>query len=301
LAPSVALGQADPELMRLFNDLAQRGDTVLETEGDEPAIEYYERALLDPKYENFGRIHLRMAQIHQDAKRYADAAYHFQECSRDDRVDAIDRKLICAGGYDEVTVPLVIRNLPRRARVFVLGPQLFSGHFRSGDRLPLGPVELTVEADGHRPRTSRLELAGPTEWEVRLGLRFRDGPVIPDGFVADAVEDPIDPLETMSPTGPEGAATWPVYVTAGVGAALVGTGLAIGFDNQAQLESVRADQQVGRCSLTTATFPCGQALADLSNRAALADALWITGTTVVASAIVWWLFLDDDESAEATP
>lgn|GEM_PF-1937442 len=294
--------QDAPDLMARFNALAQDGDAVYKRDGANAAIEHYERALLDPRFENFGRIHLRMAQIHQDERRYPEAAYHFMECERDRRVEEIDRKFICKGGYEEVTAPLVIRGLPsRKAQIFILEPQLFSGPFTSGDRLPLGLVELTVEADGHRPMTSKLTLEGPREWEARLGLRFREGQLVPEGFVGGG-EDPeaVHPMEHMAPSDSGGSSRWPVYVTAGVGAALVGAGVGVGIDNRNAFEQTRATQRAGQCAPMTDTTACGRSIADALNRAQLADGLWISGSVALTSALVWWLFFDDaSEKVEA--
>jgi hypothetical protein len=288
--------------MRLYNTLAKDGDKVLKNEGADAAIVFYEDALLDPTYENFGRIHLRMAQIHQEEGRYADAMYHFEVCTEDVRVDEIDRNFICKGGLDEVSAPLEILHLPRDARVFILAPRMNNGPFTSGDRLPLGWVELTVETPGHHPRNSRFEHRRNTPWEARLGMRFRDGQIVPDGFISDGRgDDAVDPMEAMAPTRPDGPSSWPIYVTAGVGAALIGTGIGIGLNNQSAFEETRATQAAGTCLPAPQTFPCGESITEARNRAVLADTLWISGTTALTSALIWWLLRDDDPQEEGAP
>ena len=129
--PQIVSAQASRDLMARFNKLAQEGDAVHQRDGAQSAIDFYERALLDPDFEDFGRIHMRMALIHQDDRRFPEAAYHFLACMRDDRVDKVDREFICRGGYEEVTAPLLLRDLPERAQVFILEPQLLepSSHF----------------------------------------------------------------------------------------------------------------------------------------------------------------------------
>jgi len=300
--PLSAGAQNTGRLMSLFNKLAQKGDDKLNREGPDAAIEFYEDALLDPVFENFGRIHLRMAQIHQEEGRYADAMYHFEACIEDKRVDEIDRNFICKGGLEEVSAPLEIMHLPRDARVFILEPRMKNGPFDSGDRLPLGWVELTVEAPGHHARNSRFEHRRNTPWEARLGMRLRDGQIVPDGFISGGDgDDEVDPMETMAPTGPSGASNWPIYLTAGVGAALIGSGIGVGLNNQAAFEDTRATQAAGTCLPMPQTFPCGQSITEARNRAVLADTLWISGTAVVTSALVWWLFRDDDPQEEGAP
>ncbi len=284
-----------------FNKLAQKGDDVLRLKGPDAAIEFYEEALDDPKFENFGRIHLRMAQIHQEEGRYADAMYHFEVCQEDRRVDEIDRNFICKGGLDEVSAPLEILHLPRDARVFILEPRMKTGPFTSGDPLPLGWVELTVEAPGHHARNSRFDHRRDTPWEARLGMRLRDGQIVPEGFISDGQrDDVIDPMENMAPTAPSGASRWPIYLTAGMGAALIGAGVGVGLNNQAVFEDTRATQSAGTCLPVPQTFPCGQSITEARNRAVLADTLWISGTTIITSALIWWL-LDDDPQEEGAP
>ena len=288
--------------MARFNKLAQEGDAVHQRDGAQSAIDFYERALLDPDFEDFGRIHMRMALIHQDDRRFPEAAYHFLACMRDDRVDKVDREFICRGGYEEVTAPLLLRDLPERAQVFILEPQLFSGPFTSGDRLPMGRIEVTVESSGHRPRKSEFMLDGPLEWEARLGLPLRQGQLVPDGFVADGQPEDKDDFvaEGPEPASASGASHWPLYLTAGVGAGVVAAGIGIGLDNQTKFEETRATQAAGTCAPVPGQLPCNQSITDANNRAQWADVMWISGTAMVTTAVVLWLLSDDNPQPEET-
>ena len=72
------------------------------------------------------------------------------------------------------------------------------------------------------------------------------------------------------------------------GLALLATGLTLGFVNRGSLEDVRARQVDGRCG----THHCVGELADLEDRAVLADGLWLSGAGVTAVGVGLWFWLD---------
>lgn len=290
LAAAGAAWAADdvpPALMRAYNETALRADRVLAEKGPEAAVRIYEEALLN---QPFGRFHLRLGQLYRTLDRNAEAAVHFRACMADDRVDGLDRELICQPGFAEVTAPLTVEGLPDGGRVVVVVPRDFAGPFESGGRLPLGAVRLTVEAPGREPRSSDLTLEGPTTWQAVLGLLRRQGPVIPADFIGGDDGQPGPDLvgQRSADTGDGGPLRWPAYVTAGVGVGLVGAGVGLGLANRGDLDDIRARQRSGGCDAF-----CKQDLLDAQDRAGLADGLWIAGTVVAASAVLVWYLLDD--------
>lgn len=283
---ALAADSVSRDLLLKFNARANRAERALEAQGAKAAIAIYEQALEDT--ERFGRVHLRLGQLYQQEGDGAKAAYHFRECDRDRRVDGMDRELICRRVYEEMTAPVTLEEVPRDGQVTVLAPAPFAGPLASGDRLPKGPIRLVVDAPGQMRRTADLTLDGPLTWNAQGGMERPTGPLIPGDFIveADTGPKPEDPPPEIPSEG--GLPTWPAYAGAGVGAALVGGGLYLGFTNSSELDDIRARQRNGGCGLKF----CGGELADAENTAVLADALWMSGTAVLTGAVIWWLLAD---------
>jgi len=274
-----AADAVDRAVLDAFNAVVREVGALAESDPD-AAIEAYERALLDGPARNFGRLHLRIAHLHRVAGRSAEAAHHFRSCLGDERVDPIDRQFICERGFDQVTAPLTIAGMPEGGRVTVIEPALFAGEHASGARVPRGEVMLVVDAPGRRAERSMVPIEGPTLWTARLGLQQPSGPMVPDGFVGDERPPPV------SGTLPR----WPAYVAGGVGALMVGGGVAVGVHNQGTVDDIRERQRAGLCGADI----CSGDLASAESRAGLADGLWISGTALVASGLVWWLITGEE-------
>ena len=269
-----------PDALReRYAKLVPKAEAALKRSGPTAAIEIYEEALVDFAA-GYGRINLRLAQLYQKLGRTAEVAAHFRDCMNDDRVDDLDREIICKQGYESATTPFLFVDLPQGGQVVVLQPELFAGPVSAGDRLPKGPITVTVEAPGRQPRESQLTLPMTQPWRVMVGLMRRQGPLVPDGFVTQG-EDPllggeVEPAST--------GVRWPIWATGGVGVGALATGLTLGVMSQGDLDDVRAKQRSGGCD----TF-CATELSDAQNLATTADALWIGGAILTAGAVVWWL------------
>lgn len=285
LLPAFALADEVPgELKVRFNELSLAADRALAGKGVEAAIRVLEQGLLDLD-DDYGRVHLKLGELCQQAGRVAEAAAHFRACDADERVDATDRELFCRAGLEAVTTTLSVTDLPSGARVIVIEPEGFTGAFESGGRLPKGPVRLTVEATGRQPRESVLELGAPTTWQAVLGDPWPAGASpASTGAVAPGIADAVRPVEPA----PSGVGRWPAYATAGVGAALIASGLYLGFDAQSQRDEARDRQTRGDCP------SCRGALDDAGSQALTADVLWISGAVVVGGATALFFILGDD-------
>lgn len=281
---------ASRDLMLRFNERALRAERVLEAEGPAAAIAAYEQALEET--EQFGRVHLRLGQLYQQTGDTAQAAFHFRACDRDTRVDAMDRELICRRAYEAITAPVTLTQVAPTASVTVLMPKQFAGPLASGDRLPKGPVRLAVDAPDRIRRESDLTVDGPVSWSAEVGMERPRGPLIPGDFIVDG-PDPVteEPPPGVVAPASEGLPTWPAYAAGGLGAALIGGGLYLGFTNNSDLDDIRARQRNGGCGLKF----CGSELNDAESTAGLADTLWISGTALATGALVWWLLADGDE------
>ena len=270
---------ANERLLERFNELVSRARAA-EADGREAVIKVYNEAIVDPSYEAFGQIHLKLGQLQQAARRRSEAAYHFSKCIEDHRVDPLDREIICAAGFDENTTTLVLEDMPRRAQVLILEPELFGGPFRSGGRLPMGPVRLVVEVPGHFPHETVLRLDRPKKWRVEIGMKRRSQPLIPDEFLEEAPLVENRPTETVdySDPPPEAASgtNLPYWIVGGVGLAMVAGGLIVG--NQAVEES-----KDPRKDLET-----------LEQRAATADLVARLGGVLLGGTAVVWYFNQPD-------
>ncbi|MFN3198919.1 MAG: hypothetical protein ACE366_10980 [Bradymonadia bacterium] len=286
------IGHADGDHLARFNAVAQKAEATLQKSGPEAAIEIYEEALLE---EELGQIHLRLGQLTQDLKRFDAAAMHYKSCMEDDRVEALDRNLVCLKGLEASTSILKIEGLPQGASVVVQQPASFAGPVESGAQVPRGPVTLLVDAPGRTPRATQLVLSErETRWRAVLGQAAEgaappppppsgsNGDInIPDGFISS------DPLIT-GPVNPPEPSPWPIYATGGAGLALLGSGLYLGINNQDELDRVRRRQRIGACGDDN----CRGDISSAEGSAQVADALWITGAAVVTAAVIWYL-LDD--------
>lgn len=283
---------ADDALSR-FNAVAQRAEAALQRGGPEAAVEIYEEALLE---EALGHFHLRLGQLKQDLGQPAEAAFHYQMCGEDDRVDPIDRQLVCGKGLEATTSILTIDGLPEGSTVVLQQPGAFAGPVSTGARVPRGTLTMVVEAPGREAKASTVQVSdAKTVWVAALGplrkgvgeldetpTRADGGEVnIPDGFISS------DPIITEKPP-PSSDTPWGIYSTGVTGAALLGAGLYLGVNNQDELDRTRRRQRIGACGEGN----CVAELDDAQQSAQIADALWLTGTAVVTAAVIWYL-LDD--------
>lgn len=283
-----AADNASRDLMLKFNERALRAEKALEADGPQAAIEIYERALDETG--QFGRVHLRLGQLYQQLGKAAQAAFHFRACDRDERVDSMDRELICRRVFEEMTAPVTLSEVPPNAAVVVVEPAPFAGPLASGDRLPKGQIRLAVDAPDRIRREAELALDGPLTWSAEVGMERPAGPLIPGDFIVDGPGP--DPDEVPAVAGPgNGLPVWPAYAAGGLGAALIGGGVFLGLSNNSELDDIRDRQRNGGCGLKF----CGSDLADAENMGTIADTLWISGTAVATGALVWWLLADGDE------
>lgn len=276
--PRLALADDVPDdFLRAFNQVAREAEAALKQGGPDAAIARFEQALLGD-LAGYGRIHLRLGQLRQQQTRYALAARHFEACMGDERVDAVDRELICQEGQRAVTAPVILEGLPPNGRVVVVEPAAFAGPLTSEQRVPLGPLTVVVEVPDHHPRASDLQVTGQLRWTVVVG---------------DPLSTPLPPGLQLGHAAPPAAADtalrWPAWVAAGTGIALVGTGLWLGLDNQKTLDNIRDRQRNGQCPGI-----CARDLQDAEGTAQLADGLWIGGAVVTAGAVALWYLLDGD-------
>lgn len=278
--PAVAEDDVPPALLRAFNALATEADPLVARDPQAALARYADAAASGP-LQGFGRIHLRMGQIHRDLGDKASAAWHFALCAEDERVDAFDREQICEGAHEALTVPLTITGVPDGGRVEVVAPAPFAGTHPSGARLPRGEVVLLVHALDRYPMRSVVPLDRPTTWEARLGAKR-------DALPADGAPG----LSTRRVPAPveEGLPRWPAYIAAGAGVALVGIGVGLGTDNAGALEDIRDRQRGGGCGADN----CAGDLDAAQGRAVLADGLWIGGAVLAAGAVAWWLIFDGE-------
>ena len=109
------------ELLERYNQLVRRARAV---ESDGPGvIKVYTEALVDPVYQAYGQIHLKLGALLKESGRTIDAAYHFKKCPQDHRVDKLDRSIICQAGYEDTTTTLELLDQPPRSKVVVLEPR----------------------------------------------------------------------------------------------------------------------------------------------------------------------------------
>ncbi len=278
-----------------FNEIAQKASAAEQDGGSAAAIAVYEDAIADPANRDYGQLHLRLAQLLVQQDRFAAAAYHFDKCRKDVRVDPLDRNIICKSGYEKATAPLEIIGLPPGGTVMLLEPSEFQRDLRSGDRVPKGMIKVVVKTDGRKPQISEIAVNGPRRWRAHLGMLTREGQLVPEGFLenTDGSNENSEPALDVrnAPLDDGDAIRWPAYTSAVVGLALVGAGIGIGMDNRSALEALRVRQGIpGRCGPDR----CNNQLGSLENKAQLADGLWIGGATVAASSILWWYLFDGE-------
>ena len=84
------------ELLERYNQLVRRARAV-ESDGPGAVIKVYTEALVDPVYQAYGQIHLKLGALLKESGRTIDAAYHFKKCLQDHRVDKLDREYPSGG------------------------------------------------------------------------------------------------------------------------------------------------------------------------------------------------------------
>ncbi len=279
----IAAARADEvprALATRFTELAQRAETAFNQAGPGAAIHVYESGLAGLG-EDYGRLHLRLGQLYQQLGQSPESAQHYKACMVDKRVESIDRELICEDGLKSVTAPVQIVGLPADASVLVVEPAAFAGPLRDGDRLPLGSAHLQVEATGHGRREATLRVTAPkTLFQVELGPAFTDA--------EDAGPDGHRRGRHGADDSTPGFGHWGSVLTGGTGAALLATGLVLGFMNRGTLDDLRAKQGRGGCG---ANF-CRGELDSASSRGHLSDGLWIGGAGLTTVGVGLWLFIE---------
>ena len=268
--------QVTPELLERYNQLVRRARAV-QRDGPGAVIKVYTEALVDPMYQAYGQIHLKLGTLLKDSGRLVDAAYHFNKCIQDHRVDNLDRTIICQAGYEDTTTTLELVDQPPRSKVVVLEPALFSGPVQSGVRLPLGRIRLVVEVPGHFPHEAYLNLQSPLRWVVELGMKRRRGPLVPDEFLTieerPSDESQIDERSYEDPPAQASArSSLPYWIVGGLGLAATTAGFI-----------------AGQVIIQESKKP-GSDIVELNERAVIADNVARGGGVLVAGTLLWyWL------------
>ncbi len=270
----------NPELLERFTILVRRARAV-ERHGPGAVIKVYTEAIVDPVYEAYGQIHLKLGQLFKSSGRLIDSAYHFQKCLQDHRVDELDRTIICRAGYEDTTTTLTLVDQPSRASIVVVEPKLFSGPFKSGERLPIGFVRLVVELPGHFPHEQVVELKSPTRWVVELGMKRRRGPLVPDDFLGDEKDIEADSSDqsivySEPPADVRSRRTLPYWVVGSLGLVAGTTGIVIGQMAVQESRNVNADKP------------------KLRDRAIMGDIIAWSGYSVAGGTLLWYLLSPQD-------
>lgn len=269
------------ELLERFNKLARRARAAKKS-GAGAVTKIYAEAILDPEFQAYGYIHLKLAQLLKEQGRRVDAAHHFQKCFQDHRVDALDRNVICKTGYEDTTTTLEVVDAPPRSKVVILEPSLFSGPFESGGRLPLGRIRLVIEVPGYFPHESTVNLDGPTRWVAEMGMKRPRGPLVPDGFIGsdDNIEDePSLNAVALDEPPPEAKtrSNLPYWIAGGLGVAVGTAGVILGNDAVNKSKQPNQDRNA------------------LRERAIVGDIMAWSGFSMAVGAGVWYLLVPSDE------
>ncbi|MGB0646145.1 MAG: hypothetical protein ACPGQS_03160 [Bradymonadia bacterium] len=276
-----------PDLLERYNQLVRRARAV-EADGPGAVIKVYTEALVDPVYQAYGQIHLKLGILLKESGRTIDAAYHFKKCIQDHRVDKLDRSIICQAGYEDTTTTLELLDQPPRSKVVVLEPALFSGPIQSGVRLPLGRIRVVVESPGYFPHETYIVLESPTRWIVEVGMKRRRGPLVPDGFITEDVSnDESNALDTAKleepPADSDARSTTTYWIVGSLGAAVAVTGVVVG-----QLAADEYNQSDKSAAVTS----------KLRSRAIAADIAAWSGGSLAVGTLLWYFLAAPDATEE---
>lgn len=186
-----------------------------------------------------------------------------------DEATALSRSIL----YD-AEASLVVDVLPHGAAVWLDGQAVGTSPIEL-TTLPLGPVEVRVEADGYRPRTETVVLdlgATTVDWQLQ-GIRLSDA----------------------ARTGPSLSGRAAPWVLIGSGAALVVSGIGVGV-------AERSTQDEFDALVTGATFDVAEAndLRDRGRRqAALSTTLLASGGVAIGTGALIAALRGGNESATA--
>jgi hypothetical protein len=133
-----------------YQALASDAETLINQGNFNQGIELYIKSL---KTINHGRIHLRLGQLYQKRAEnasnqmqyqedFALSFYHYQKCIQDQKVDELDRQLLCQTPFDTMSHPLFITG--KYKSLFLDKPIVLRQEFISGSKLPKGDAEFRV-------------------------------------------------------------------------------------------------------------------------------------------------------------
>ena len=171
LNPNALLADTYPQnIEEKYQVLASEAENLINQGNFNQGIDLYVKSL---KTINHGRIHLRLGQLYQKRadnasnqmqyqEDFALAFYHYQKCIQDQKVDDLDRQLLCQTPFDAMSHPLFVTG--KYKSIFLDKPMVLRQEFISGSKLPRGDVEFRViDADTQIEYMVKLKVPMPKD------------------------------------------------------------------------------------------------------------------------------------------
>ena len=237
----------DPHF-RHYQEISSQAERYVEDLKLIEAIRLYED-LID-SYGTFGKVHFRLGQLYLkrvtanvspefNAQMKAFAGFHFLNCTKDPKVSEIIKTQVCEKGLKPLLSPLNLRGEVKSAQV--ISPRPFQGRFTSGDLLPNGPVSIeVVTPESAAPQPFNIQLPSETSLNVSSERfiparpQLQGDALLQGGSTLDQTNSspraPLFVAEKVKPKEEYTPSLLPGWILAGVGTALVTTGIILYLD-----------------------------------------------------------------------
>lgn len=247
------------ELFRAGNEKFDAGDL-----GEAERL-YEEAWALQKSFDlaaNLGAVKLELGKAVEGAEYLSFAMASFPAGGDADKRSALAKRLEQAAGQ---VGAIRIAVEPADARILIDGQPRSPSPYRQRIFLEPGQHELRVEKEGYRPLTRGLPMSIGQELPLKVELEVAEDDA--------SVPPPELPPDQGDAAAAGGAPVWPVFVGAGVSAALLGIG--VGFTVAGASSASDADSQ--RDALSADNVSCPGGCTELRDAYADADGLYNTG------------------------